>query len=48
MLRTRQTEDGVIYRNQKIGRLPFESPGQRKLTEVFNNVVAYQAPKLAR
>jgi len=48
MLGARHAEDGVVYRNQEIGRLSFEPTSKRRLTEVFNDAVANKAPKLAR
>jgi hypothetical protein len=48
MFWTRQTEDGVTYRNQKIGGLTFELTRQRRLAHILDDVVAHQTPKLSR
>jgi len=48
MLRARHAEDGVIYRNQKIGRLSFEPSRERWLADVLDDVVFNQTPELPR
>ena len=48
MLRTREAEHRVIYSNEELRIQPFESASQGRLTDVFDDVVAYESPKLAR
>ena len=48
MLRARHAEDGVIYSNQKIGRLSFELSGERWFAHVLDDVVLDENPELPR
>lgn len=48
MLGARHTEDGVIYRNQKLGRLSFKPSRERWLADVLDEVVFDQTPELPR
>lgn len=48
MLRASQAKNGVIDGNQEISRVSFKSSGQRGLAEIFNDVLFYESPELAR
>jgi len=47
MFGTSQVQNGVIDRDQEIGGLTFESTGQWRLTQVLDDIVFHQFPKLA-
>jgi len=47
MLRTSQIQDCVIDGYEEIGSRAAKSAGQRRLTQVLDDVVANETPKLA-
>jgi hypothetical protein len=48
MFRAGETQNGVVYGDQKVSMRSFETAPQRSLVEIFDDVIAYELPKLAR
>lgn len=46
MLRASHIEDGVVDRDQEVGRAAAKPSGQRRFAQVFDEVLAHKIPKL--